>query len=153
VSTASARAANKAALPVCSVVEPLGFTVQELAELKGCSKTSIFDRFRFRTCAYLAIGDGTLRVLRGDHNVLMGEEPSPDTDGRATIAGAFAGRSKLRLDEIAAALRVCTRTIERLAKRGELPVERETGRALVDAAEFRRWLLAHRTPTRWEVRS
>lgn len=149
----SSSSAPKARLDASSV-EPLGHSVRDLAASRGVSAAALRCRMLRRTLAYVQIGRlGTrVLVLLGDQPVLDGVAPEPGSDGRETVARAFPGRTTLRLGEVATALGVGRRTVERLLRAGELDcVTDEHGRRLVEVAAFRKWILAHRVATRWEI--
>ena len=129
------------AIPVCDAAE--GYQT---------STSTIFQRCKGKSIAHLSFGPGgTKRLLHGDHDVLGGNAPSSETDGRKTIRDAAAGRQNIRVGEVAVLLTVSGRTVMRLIAAGDLPASHETGIWLIDVDEFRAWLQSKRVPARWEA--
>jgi AraC-like DNA-binding protein len=128
-------------------VERLTRSVAEVAKLARISEQLARDRISDRTLPALHVG-GRWFVITRDADVLLGLERVAGDDGRAVLERAFRDRPTLRLAELAAAVGVSERSLQRLVARGELPTR---GDGLLDAGRTRRWLLARYVPSRWQV--
>lgn len=112
---------------------PICNTVDEVARALGKSRSRVR-----QLCAAGAIPSLRLTSDRGACRVLFGDVLR--TDGRDLLAQAWRDRSAVHLDEIAAALQLCRRTVDRAVRAAGLTLE--DGR--VPRAELVAWLLRRR---------
>ena len=121
-------------------------TAGEIALAASYCEATVWQRYQSRSLPFISIG-GRLASLEGDWQVVLGCR----AEGPAILRAAFPGVERLSLPQVAPLLRVCTRTLQRHRKAGQIPFYRDDGRLWIGRAELIDWILAHRSPARWEV--
>lgn len=140
-------------------IERIALSIREVACIVGLAPVTIRERMKNRTCAFVKPPCNRVLLINGDWELLrpwganlIGERVAyvPGEDGRATIADMCAERTNLTMGQIQQATGICTKSIKRMCKNGELRASDETGFWLVTRADLVAFLLTHRHSARWE---
>jgi len=145
--------------PTYRQVHRIAHRASKLGNTLEISKSLIYTRRDIQSIASVEIGDGCVRFLDGDWEVLIpfGDtdiaRPPHGQDGRTMLAKMFPDFDEFTIGEVGTLLDISRKTLLRLARDGRMPAHKRGHAWFIARGALVEWLLSRRRPARWEIKA